>query len=501
MSTFELSRRSFLTRASAAVATTAFGTGASIAQTVPAPMNTVPEGAKFRWIDSGDQKAVFFKKFFEKYGEARGIDVIYDPLPWNEIAKVVPLGVRNNTAHDVFVLPRNFSLADAVSQGWVQPYDEFIPNIEEWKKGFPSGAFLPGINEFDGKTYGLPFTSNKRYASHLLYNKAYMDAAGFDPEAKPLTHSQFREAARKITEAGQGRYFGFIIGGSQLNRWADVVRNIGRIGGASAGGDGILDADIDLRTGEYVFDSDEYIAAIELLLAMQSDRSMFPGFINLNAPQARAYMPQGAAGMILQGPWNIPSWESQNPDFDFGLSSAPVPESGKQGKLTISQGGAKPNTISLWSGSENGAIAGEIFHYLGTLEGQIEWANVVGAGDPPIMPEAVAKADMSPRSKQILNLFNDQIRVGPNPLVRNGEMSKVVAAYVAPDVNFARTVQGLVAGQLSGVKEQMSELKDRYNSALDAAFAKAKADGANVDRSELVFANWNPDVDFGAADY
>lgn len=134
MSTFELSRRSFLTRASAAVATTAFGTGASIAQTVPAPVNTVPEGAKFRWIDSGDQKAVFFKKFFEKYGEARGIDVIYDPLPWNEIAKVVPLGVRNNTAHDVFVLPRNFSLADAVSQGWVQPYDEFIPNIEEWKK-------------------------------------------------------------------------------------------------------------------------------------------------------------------------------------------------------------------------------------------------------------------------------------------------------------------------------------------------------------------------------
>ena len=44
-------------------------------------------------------------------------------------------------------------------------------------------------------------------------------------------------------------------------------------------------------------------------------------------------------------------------------------------------------------------------------------------------------------------------------------------------------------------------LKGRYNAALDAAFEQARADGAQVDRSDLVFANWNPDVDFGASDY
>ena len=116
MSSLRVSRRSFLTGASAVAATTALAPGFSFAQAAPAPLNNVPKGAKFRWIDSGDQKAVFFKKFFENYGNARDVDVIYDPLPWNEIAKVVPLGVRNGTAHDVFVLPRNFSLADAVSE-------------------------------------------------------------------------------------------------------------------------------------------------------------------------------------------------------------------------------------------------------------------------------------------------------------------------------------------------------------------------------------------------
>lgn len=495
-----MSRRSFVMGSTAAIGAAALACPAS-AEMLPKAVNDIATGSKFRWIDSGDQKAVFFKKFFAEYGKDRGVDVVYDALPWKEIAQVVPLGVRNNSAHDVFALPQSVNPAEAVAQGWIQPYDDFIPNIEEWKAGFPDGAFLPGINMFDGKTYGLPFTSNKRYGTHLLYNKAYLEAAGYDPEDKPLTWSGFRDAAAKITEAGQGRYFGFIIGGSQLGRWSQTVRNMGRMAGASAGGDSVIEADIDFRTGDYVFDSDQYIAAVELLIAMQSDGSIFPGIMSMNAPQARAYMPQGAAGMILQGPWNIPGWEGSNPEFDFGVSSGPVPDSGPVGKLTIGQGAAPQNTMWVFKGSQNGAVVGDIFHYLGTTEGQTAWANIVGAGDPPIFPDAIAGADMSPRAKAALNMFNEQIRVGPNPVVRNGDLTKVIAAFQAPEINFARTVQGLVAGQLKGVEKEMKALKDRYNAALDAAFASAKAEGAQVDRSDLVFANWNPDVDFGAADY
>lgn len=496
-----LKRRDFMLGSTASAAVMALGAGHAVAQTAPPSINDIPKGATLRWIDSGDQKAVFFNKFFEDYAADRGVTVNYDPLPWNEIARVIPLGVRNGTAPDVFALPRNTSLADAVAQGWLQPFDDFIPNVEEWKAGFPTGSFLSGINVFDGKTYGLPFTSNKRYSTHLLFNRQYMQDAGYDPEGKPLTQSEFRDAAAKITKAGAGRYFGFILGGAQLGRWAATVRDMGRMAGASAGGDSPLDADIDLRTGEYVFDSDQYIAAVELLIAMNADGSFFPGLMNLNAPQARAYVPQGAAGMILQGPWNIPGWEGQHPEFDFGVASGIVPDSGPVGKLTISQAGAVPNTMTMSAGSDNGAMVGEIFQYLGTIEGQVAWGNIVGAGDPPIMPEAIAQADFSERSRFILNHFNDAIRVGPNPIVRNAELAKVIGSFTAPEVNFARTVQGLVSGELTGVAAEMKALKDRYNAALDAAFEKARSDGATVDRSDLVFANWNPDIDFSEADY
>lgn len=494
-------RRRFIKQLAGAAAL-GIGSNPLFAQSgLPAAVNSIEQGASLRWIDSGDQKAVFFKSFFEQYSAARNIEVVYDPLPWNEIAKVVPLGVRNKTAHDVFALPRNSSPVDAVSEGWIQPFDDFIPDIDSWKAGFPDGAFLPGINVFDGKTYGLPFTSNKRYSTHLLFNREYMAAAGYDPEAKPLTQSEFRDAAKKITENGAGKYFGLILGGNQIGRWSAIVRDLARLAGASAGADSVVEADIDFRTGEFVFDSDQYIQAVELLIAMQDDGSLFPGIMGMNAPQARAFMPQGAAGMILQGPWNIPVWESENPDFDFGLASAPIPDEGPVGNLTIGQGAAPDNTMWLYSGSPNGAIVGDIFHYLGTLEGQIAWANVVGAGDPPIMPAAIEGADLSPRAKTVLTMFNEQIRVGPNPVVGNPALGKVVSAFQAPDVSFALTVQGLVSGQLTGVAKEMKALKGRYNKALDDAFDKAKASGAVVSRDNLKFANWDPSKDFGSNDY
>jgi len=57
---------------------------------------TLPtDKVNFRWVDSGDQKAVILKQYFALYQRAHpNITVSYDPLPWNEIAKVVPLGVQ-----------------------------------------------------------------------------------------------------------------------------------------------------------------------------------------------------------------------------------------------------------------------------------------------------------------------------------------------------------------------------------------------------------------------
>ena len=458
------------------------------------------DNVNFRWVDSGDQKAVFFNEFFAAYQQAHpNIRVSYDPLPWEEIAQVVPLGVRNGSAHDVFQLPLSVSGAQAVSEGWVQPLDDVIPDFATWKAQFPANVFLPGITDFGGKTYSLPFTSAKRYGSHLLYNRAILEQAGYDPESQPLTWTTFREAAKKIAEQGSGSYYGLMIGGNQTSRWADIVSGFGKMAGAVGGFGGQVTGNINFLTGEYNYGSEEYIAAVELLLQLRDDGSVFPGILSINAPQARAFMPQGAAGMILQGPWNIPQWESENPEFDFGISTQPLPDSGDAYPLTISQGG--DNDVWIFKDSPLAAVAGDIFHYLGSIEGQTAWANVVGSADAPVLPEAITNADLSPRSQQVLALFEEQIRVGPNPLVRNPDVVEVVLELRTPEPDFGQVVQGLYAGQLEGVSAQMKNLQERYSVELDRAIAAANAKGASVSRDDWVFANWDPRSNYSVEKY
>ena len=488
---------------SAAATLASYGGSHAYAQDMPIPNSGAilpTEKVNLRWVDSGDQKAVFYREFFPAYTKAHpNINIAYDPLPWNEIAQVVPLGIRNGTAHDVFQLPTSISGAQAVSEGWVQPLDDIIPNFAEWKAKFPAGVFLPGITDFDGKTYGFPFTSAKRYSTHLLYNVAYMEQAGFDLESGPLTWSSFREAARIITEQGKGAYYGFIIGGNQLNRWSDVVRNLAVMAGVPAGTGSLMTADINLSTGEYAFNTQQYIDAVNLLLALRDDGSVFPGVLSMNAPQARAFMPQGAAGMIFQGPWNIPQWETENPDYNFGVASQPVPDDKDPLPLNISEGGA--NSMWLYSESKLGAVVGDIFHYLGTAEGQTAWANIVGAADAPILPEAIANANMSPRAKKALELFNEQMRVGPNPLVRNPALIDVSLELRTPEPSFAQVVQGLYTGQLKDVEAEMNGLQERYTAERERAVQVVQDRGGDVSLDDWKFDNWDPQVDYGAADY
>jgi multiple sugar transport system substrate-binding protein len=211
-------------------------------------------------------------------------------------------------------------------------------------------------------------------------------------------------------------------------------------------------------------------------------------------------MPQGVAGLILQGPWNIPQWERENPDFDFGISRTPAPE-GSTGNLIVGSLASPANTMFINAKAKNPQAAADVFHYLGTEQGQIDWGNVVGPSDPPIFPAAAANSQMSERAKAALAMFEETVKVGPNPFARNPQLAEVAKVYKEPTPNLALTVQGLFSGQVTGVKEQLTALVSATNKALDEAIKAAKDGGAEVSRDDLVFANWQPAKDYVAADY
>jgi len=163
----------------------------------------------FRLMDNADTKSPFWEQLFAAYEKKHGnISCECDGLPWNKIEEVLPLGIRNGTAHDCIQLPASIPLSRAVENGWLAPFDDLIPDFEKWKAGLPELTFNDGAQVVDGKVYSVRLANERRYHNLLHFNREYLEAAGYDPSKKPLTCDEYRDAARKVTKAGKKRYYG-----------------------------------------------------------------------------------------------------------------------------------------------------------------------------------------------------------------------------------------------------------------------------------------------------
>jgi multiple sugar transport system substrate-binding protein len=446
----------------------------------------------FRWMDSGDLKALFEVPLFRAYEQKHpNITVDYQDSPWDRINEVVPLGVRNGTAPDVFAKPNNVPVQVMINEGWVAPIDDIIPDFETWKSRFPDNAFIPGVHIFNDRTYTWPVTSSKRYAHMLMYDREYLEDAGYDPESEPLSWDDFRAAAKKVTQQGDGDYYGLMLNGQGL---AGVVGALAQVAGArGAGGPWI-----DWKTGEYAYTAPQVKQAFELLLAMKSDGSIFPGFLSLGDADARARMPQRVAAMIFDGPWDIPEWPTINPDYDFGVAMPPSPTAGTWAPANYQETGS--NQVFVYAKSKYKSIAGDLFSYMGSLEGQTNIVIASGGNLGSQWPEANDRARrtdvLTDRSKAAWDIAERLMRMAPMVEVRSSEVVKVILELKPVTPTLADIAQGIMSGQLDDIDRALQDLKDRSEKNLDDAVAAARAKGADVSRDLWVFPNWDPTKDY-----
>ncbi|MGW5365075.1 ABC transporter substrate-binding protein [Actinopolymorpha pittospori] len=446
----------------------------------------------FHWMDSGDLKAMFEKPLFRAYEKKHpNVRIDYQDSPWDRINEVVPLGVRNGTAPDVFAKPNNVPVQVMVNEGWVTPIDDVIPDFEKWKAGFPKNSFIPGVHIFNDRTYTWPVTSSKRYGQMLMYDREYLQRAGLDPENEPMSWDTFRAAAKKITQQGKGNYYGLMLYGTGISA---VVGALAELAGARRGSDYW----IDWKTGRYAYTAPELYDAFEFLLALKADGSLFPGFLSLGESDARARMPQRVAGMIFDGPWDIPEWPTINPDFDFGVAMPPSPTKGTWAPSAYQEVGA--NQAFVFAKSRYKSIAGDLFSYMGGLEGQ---TNIVTASEGNLTsqrPDANARARrtdlLSDRAKAGWDIAQRLLRMAPMVEVRNPDAVQVTLAQKPVKPALVDIAQGIFSGQITNVKAALRDLNDRSERALDDAIKAARAKGAKVSRTDWEFPNWDPAKDY-----
>lgn len=439
------------------------------------------------WADSEKSyREQFIKDFEAKYPN---IKIEYTLLTVDQFQNTITTAIKSGDAPDLFPIPNGMKLSTVIEGDMFQPLDPYLD--DEFKSRFMDGVFVEGATMQDGKIYSIPAYLSLPNTM-IFYNKKLFKDAGLDPENPPKTYSDFREAAKKITKASDGKAYGIIEGGKTIVRWKNPI-----LDWSAQGGSGLNpNSPISLVTGEASYDSKPVLEVMDLFKGMQEDGSYHPKTMSIAAPEARALFGQGQAGFIIQGEWSIGVWKKENPDLDFGVMAPPVPDSGREGYVP------RPN-FQPWLGMSKTTEHPEAAAlYLKEYFSKEYQAVLVKNGDRFTMLKDVNEtAAEIPEFKQYFKLAMENSRLAPSVEIRNPETAAVFAKYKDPQPGLGDILQGLISGALKDPKDQLKLLSTNVNNSLDQAIEAAKAEGAKVSKDDFKFSNWNPDEDYLADDY
>lgn len=448
----------------------------------------------YRWVDSGDLKSTFIGAVIKAFGVKHpDVKTQYDPQGWDSIEKVVPLGIRNKSAHDVFALPQTVTINTAIDEGWVRPLDD-IMDVPALVKQLPEGSFIEGAHTFEGKTYSWPVSSPRTLPRMSFYDVEIMKQAGYDdPGAQITTWEELRAALKAVvTKTGKA--------GMMTSN--DALAQITQVFAWSLGWTALPNLR-DPKTGEMALGSDEFMAGYEFLSSLATDKLIVPGYLSMAEKEARTQFSSSVAGVLFNGPWDLVAWRVTAPDWQFSIGLVPS-QDGQPYHQPYLQRGA--NGAYVYSESKLTAVTAQIVSYMLSPEGQKNVSLLSRGLLVPMNPEAeqaVRDSDkIDPNAKVTTDLSQRVMRIAPDPDIRNPDNAKVTLVRKAPKPAIKDLFQGLFSGQLSDPRKTFAEHMSREEKALDEALATAKQRfGSTMTREQYAFDNYDPTKDYTAADY
>ncbi len=458
---------------------------------------TAAEDVTISWWDWNDSIESWTEETFENYEEENpNVNIEYQLYTISRFNEVISMAVRSGNAADVHGVG-TFQPSMALENNWFQPLNPYIDKLypggtEAFKDRFSGSAFVEGLNVLNGNIYHIPRSGfvGTIGGALLFYNKDLFRQAGLDPERPPKTWSEFREYAKKITEAGNGEYYGMIMGGNQLNRWSAMIGSLAKTAGKVGYSTPTLLTGFDYQTGKYDYQADSMVKALQLYKDMNNDGSFYPGFLSINAPNARARFGAGEAGFIIQGRWCISTWNQNNPDLDLGVAFLPVPDEGRGGYLVKTPDAAASDWAwALSSQSDNPEEAAKLLLYRYSDENMITY-NQTGDGISPI-PALNTKDQVNPTIYKVSYLTEENTRLIPMPQAVNPDAGNVLGNMKTMRPSIDEILQGSFMDAIDYINEA-TKLSEKMNNEMDRAIKELQDDGSSITRDDFTFPDWNP---------
>lgn len=275
------------------------------------------------WMRAASKNSVT-GSLIDKYNEENSDNAIIEFEVFGENYKnVIQMALAAKQPPDVFELNGGLTITQLAQSGSILPIDNYV--TEEFKNCFYPEVFTQKQFYYEGKLYTIP----ERVSFYrLIYNTDLFAKAGLSEP--PETLEQMKEYAQKITEMGEGKYFGFVAALKTASSWLRFTDNICTTSGQ------LGESGFDWETGKFDFFKQK--KALEYLISLDREGIMAPDSLLLDIEVSRAQFGQGKYAMMIDGNWQVAQFGNNEIKCDVNWDSAPIPvfEGDKRGKSYMS---------------------------------------------------------------------------------------------------------------------------------------------------------------------
>ena len=244
------------------------------------------------------EKAVLYQ-CIEDFTAETGIQVEIQYMPLADSRKQINIMVASDSLPDVMDVD-NTDTATYAKMGILADITDHVNSELELDQYYSS---ILGQNQYEGRYYGLPFTSNNLC---LYYNQELLDKAGVTEV--PASWDEVLEACGKLKEIGVN---GFGVAGSQTTDTTFQMWPF--IWGSGSDVDHI--------------DSPETVETLKFYETMVENKYMSTEVVNYNSGDNANKFIAGKTAMIVDGPWRLSSIQA-DAGFEFGVAKIPEGNAG-----------------------------------------------------------------------------------------------------------------------------------------------------------------------------
>lgn len=467
------------------------GSGGADNTNTPAPTRSFPsEPIAIEWWDEDAPLVDFLEKTLIPAYQQKRTNVTVKHTMTAELDKALQTARRTDQLPDILDIPlamrtvagSGSSTASVVEDGWVQPISDYV----DFEGLYVNDFIYDGFHRFDGKVYSFPLYDQRWHETNPRLNTKLFDQANvaFD---EPATWDDLRSVLRDVSKATDKPGVLFPMKNPGYVRLQ--LENLAQLAGAPGPG-------IDMTTGEYVWDSQPFLDAMEFLVALQKDGLIHQASAGLDTQQALPRMAAGEAVCYFigpaVGPWLAATGAASMEEAGFDVWRMPGPGSDRG---LIHKG---PPMGQYWvsSASPNPDVCADLLIELTSDETYRTLAKSMIQA--PIKTEIVQEIDVDPVFAKSIETNVEDVRILPIPEGNNPDVAKVLTEIqaIAPDPG------AIVAAVLTGANDDYAGALKKYNDDVaterERALKVAQGEGADVSIEDWAFPDWNPNDNYQA---